>query len=101
MAEPLKNFFNTELIRNISAMLRAVAPAFPEQRFITEASEGLGPRELLERARHIAAAMRRALPDDFERAAELLRASLGPELDRTEDFGMAPFLYLPHVLFVA
>src|SRR5262245_49344026 len=44
--------------------------------------------------------MRAHLPRAFPAAAEILVASLGPELAGTDDFGMAPFRYLPHVLFV-
>jgi 3-methyladenine DNA glycosylase AlkC len=45
--------------------------------------------------------MRRTLPADFDHASRIIIASLGPPLERTEGFGMAVFLYLPHVLFVA
>ena len=34
-------------------------------------------------------------------AVEVLLASLGPKLEKTEKVGMAPLLYLPHVFFVA
>src|SRR5262245_24710580 len=44
--------------------------------------------------------MRAHLPRAFPAAAEILVASLGPELDGTEGFGLSPFRYLPHVLFV-
>jgi 3-methyladenine DNA glycosylase AlkC len=40
------------------------------------------------------------MPDEYERAVQILIASLGPKLTRTGSLGMAPFLYLPHVLYV-
>ena len=101
MAEPLKNHFDEAVVRRIGAMLRSVHPGFPERRFVADATKGLGRLELVDRARHVATAMRRALPADFDEAARIIVASLGPTLDRTEGFGMAVFLYLPHVIFVA
>lgn len=101
MGEPLKSHFAVPVVRKIAAMLRAAHPAFPERRFVAEASKGLDDLELVDRARHVAGAMRRALPDDFDEAARIIVASLGPPLGGTESFGMGPFLYLPHVIFVS
>jgi 3-methyladenine DNA glycosylase AlkC len=55
----------------------------------------------MDRARHVAAALARALPADRARAVALLVASLGPPLATTEGWGTAPFAYLPHVFFLA
>jgi 3-methyladenine DNA glycosylase AlkC len=101
MAEPLKNHFGESVVRRIGGMLRSAHPEFPERRFVAEASKGLADLELMDRARHVAAAMQRTLPADFDEAARIIVASLGPTLDRTGEFGMAVFLYLPHVIFVA
>lgn len=100
MAEPLKNFFDPALIRRLSTSVRAVYPAFPEESFLSTATRGLTPLSLLERAKHIAAALRRALPTPYEEAIEILLSSLGPELSQTEELGMGVFFYLPHVSFV-
>jgi 3-methyladenine DNA glycosylase AlkC len=101
MAEPLKHFFDARRVEGLAAMLRAVHPAFPGARFVAEASEGLEALELMPRARHIAQALARALPGSFPQAAELLVASLGEPLARSEGNGMEPFLFLPHTLYVA
>jgi 3-methyladenine DNA glycosylase AlkC len=101
LAEPLKNCFDRVVVRRIGAMMLSAHPAFPERRFVAEASRGLGSLELMDRARHVAAALARALPGDFDEAARILIASLDAPLDRTEGFGMSVFLYLPHVIFVA
>jgi 3-methyladenine DNA glycosylase AlkC len=53
------------------------------------------------RARHIAAALRRFLPDDYTRAANILIDSLGPKPERDAGNGMMPFFYLPHTFYVA
>lgn len=82
-------------------MLAAVHPAFPAERFISDALHGFEALELLPRGWHIAHALRRHLPQDYAKATEILINSLGPKLTSTDEFGYAPFVYLPHVYFVA
>jgi len=101
MAESLKTFFDESAVRRIASMLRTAHPAFPERRFVSEASEGLDALELMDRARHIMRAMHRALPEDFAQASRIIESSLGPTLERTEGNGMSVFLFLPHTLYVA
>ena len=57
----------------------------------------------MDRGRHIARALGAHLPQDYPEAIEILLDSLGPEhgTDELIGVGMAPFFYLPHVLFVA
>lgn len=100
MAEPLKRFFNAEVVRAIAADLRRIYPAFRERRFVEDCVAGLDELALLERGWRIAEALHEHLPSTFPAAARVIVASLGPELDATGGFGMAPFRYLPHVLFV-
>ncbi len=100
MAEPLKLFFDERLVKRIAASIQAAWPAFPARSFIAEAHAGLDDKELKERGRHIASALASALPEDFERAVEILLRSL--DTAETRDGGaMASFFYLPHVTFVA
>jgi 3-methyladenine DNA glycosylase AlkC len=101
MPEQLKTFFDRSVVERLAAMLRASHPAFPEQRFLAEATDGLEAHELMGRARHIMQAMHRALPADFERAAGILVRSFGPEVEREELQGMGVFIYLPHSMYVA
>jgi 3-methyladenine DNA glycosylase AlkC len=101
MAEPLKNFYGPEIPARIASMISAVHPDFPSARFVSDARKGLEALELLPRGWHIAHALHRHLPADFETAAAILERSLGPPLTKTEGNGMAPFLYLPHVFYVA
>ena len=100
MAEPLKHFFAEPVVRGIARDFARVHTAFSDKAFVRACVSGLDDRELLARAWHIAETMRSFLPPSFERAARVLVRSLGPELDRTEGNGLAPFRYLPHVLFV-
>ena len=100
MAEPLKFFFDERLVRRIASSIQGVWPDFPARTFIAEAKTGLDDKELKERGRHIAAALGRALPADFERAVDILLRSLETPASRDEG-AMSSFFYLPHLTFVA
>ena len=82
-------------------MIERVDGSFPVDAFLADALDGYQALELTPRARHIARALARHLPADYERAIEILVASLGPKLDSPELTGMDVFIYLPHVFFVA
>ena len=97
----LKDFFDAGVVRRIAAEIAKVRPKFASRAFVRDACAGLERLELMDRGRHIMAALARHLPEDPAEAIEVLVASLGPPLPATEGHGMAPFYYLPHVLFVA
>lgn len=78
--EPFKERLGAEAVRGIARAQVRVDPAFPEARFVAEALAGLEALELKGRVRHIAAALRRALPADWPRALERLLAPLPPPL---------------------
>jgi 3-methyladenine DNA glycosylase AlkC len=101
VAEPLKNSYGPEVPRRIGAMIARVEPAFPVGAFLADALDGYEALELTPRARHIAHALADHLPQDYERAIEILVASLGPKLDSPELTGLDVFVYMPHVFFVA
>ncbi len=101
MAEPLKNRFGPQVPTRIAAMVTAAHPSFPTRAFVRDALAGYEPLDLMARARHIATALHAHLPAAFPEAADVLVRSLGPPLSGTTSNGMAPFLYLPHVFFVA
>lgn len=100
MAEPLKRFFDARLVRSLAESLHEAYPRLDVRRFVADATRGLDALELVARGGRVADVMRRHLPEDFKTAADILTRSLGPELDRTEGFGMAVFRYLPHVIYV-
>lgn len=103
MAEPLKTFFSPALVRRLAADVARAHPAFSERGFIKKATAGLDELELLDRGKHIAMALAQHLPPAYPDAIDVLLRSLGPEhaADELIGVGMAPFFYLPHVLFVA
>jgi len=101
VAEPLKNHYGEAIPRRIGAMIAAASPDFDADAFVADALDGYEPLALTQRARKIAQALRRHLPADFPAAVEILIRSIGPKLEKTEDFGMGPFIYLPHLMYVA
>jgi 3-methyladenine DNA glycosylase AlkC len=101
MAEALKHFFDSALIRSLAADITRAHPSLDSKRFVADGLHGLEALSLTARGSHLAEVLRRHLPAEYERAVEVLLASLGAEHDSSESFGMAPFRYLPHVTFVA
>ena len=78
MGEPFKNLIDADVIRSIGGHLQRVDAGFPRARFEARASAGLAALELKARVLQVADALVAALPDDVDRAAGLLEASLGP-----------------------
>jgi 3-methyladenine DNA glycosylase AlkC len=104
MAEfSLKDFFSPALVRRLAADVTRAHPAFPSRRFVKQACAGLGDLELLDRGRHISRALGAHLPASYPEAIDVLLRSLGPEhqSDELVGAGMAPFFYMPHLVFVA
>lgn len=101
MAEPLKNYYGPDVPARIARMITEVDSSFDQNAFLTDALDGYQTLELTPRAWQIAHALGRHLPQDYERAIEILIASLGPKLEAAELTGMDVFVYLPHVFFVA
>ncbi|MBX3234281.1 MAG: DNA alkylation repair protein [Labilithrix sp.] len=103
MGEPLKVFFNRDLVRRLAGEIGRVHPGFEERAFVERAAKGLEELELLERGKHIAGALAEHLPGAYPKAIGVLLRSLGPRhaSDELAGAGMAPFFYLPHTIFVA
>ena len=101
MAEPLKNYYGPDVPARIARMIKDVDSAFDEDAFLADALDGYQALELTPRARQIAQALGRHLPQDYEQAIEILIASLGPKLEVAELTGIDVFIYMPHVFFVA
>lgn len=101
MSYELRDFYDASVIADIAGDLKRAYPAFEVRAFTKQCLEGLAPLSLTGRAAHIAAAMRRHLPADFDQVADILERSLGDHHASTESFGMAPFKYLPHTMLTA
>ena len=101
MSTQLKDQFGPSAPRAIALMISAVHPAFPREAFLRDALAGYGPLSLTGRGFHVAAALRTHLPTDYPRAVEILVASSTQPHDHRASGGMAAFLYMPHLFFVA
>lgn len=101
MAEPLVNQYGEQIPRQIAAQISSVAANFNTEQFVADALKGYHSLDLMARGQHIAEALYRHLPADYEEAIDLLLASMGPRLERDQGNSMAPFLYLPHSFYIA
>jgi 3-methyladenine DNA glycosylase AlkC len=102
MAEPLRNYFSTDVPRTIARQIAGVWPAFDTDAFMAGVIVGYDELGLMDRGRHIARRLRAHLPAQYRDALEVLLQSCGERPARSEgDGGMSSFLYLPHVCFVA
>jgi len=82
-------------------MVRAVYPAFAHQDFIAEVLDGYAPLSLTGRGQRVAEALRRHLPAEYPRAVALLVESASQPHEHRASGGMAGFLFMPHLYFVA
>jgi 3-methyladenine DNA glycosylase AlkC len=101
MATPLKDSFGPDVPRRIAEAIAVVRPGFPVRRFLVDALDGYEDLELMPRGRHIARALNAHLPTDYDEAIEILLASLDPLTQGEELTGMATFIHMPHVFYVA
>lgn len=97
----LKDLFDERSVRAIARELRSAYPRLDERGFARDCLAGLADLELTGRASRIADVMHRHLPQPFPEAARVIVASLGPELARSDAFGLVPLQYMPHVFYVA
>lgn len=101
MAASLKSRYGPEIPERIARMISRVHPAFSRRAFLRDALEGYEALELMSRGRHIAAALRKHLPESVPRTLKILLDSLEPPQSSAGASGLAPFLYLPYTCFVA
>lgn len=100
MSELLKDQFGPAVPQNIADAIGRVWAPFPGAAFLHDVLEEYEPLGLMARGAKIAAALKSHLPEDYERALEILLQSMGPRLEK-DGYGPSPFFYLPHTTFVA
>lgn len=98
---PLKHVLGSEAIDCLAHNILIVYPEFDKREFRRAALAGLEPLGIMERGLHLARALRPCLPDKYEKAIEILLASLTPPHIETEGLGLAVFFYHPHSCFVS
>jgi 3-methyladenine DNA glycosylase AlkC len=101
MGTPLKDSFGPGIAHRLAHAVARAWPSFRPEAFLADALDGYDDLELMARARHLARALRRHLPPDYEHALAILMASIGPREAPDALSGMASFFYAPHVSFVA
>ncbi len=101
MAASLKSQYGPEIPARIADMIVRVHATFPKRAFLRDALNGYEALELMPRGRHIARALRTHLPQEVPAALDILLASLDVPRTETEGSGLAPFLYLPHTVYVS
>jgi hypothetical protein len=101
MASQLKDQFGASAPRAIAGMIRAVHAEFPHDAFLQEALSGYGALSLTGRGFQIAEALHNHLPAEFPAAVDVLLASASQPHEHRASGGMAAFLYMPHLFFVA
>ncbi len=100
MAQALKLFFSPQRVEELAGTISTVYPGFDGPGFKAFCCAKLEELELMPRALHISRGLRQYLPANYVQAIEVLMLSLGPPLAATDNNGLAPFFYLPHVFFV-
>jgi 3-methyladenine DNA glycosylase AlkC len=101
MAYQLKDQFGESAPRAIAQMIRAVHAPFPHEQFLRDVAQGYGPLSLTGRGFHVAEALRRHLPADYPLAVSILLESASQPHEHRATGGMAGFLYMPHLYFIA
>ncbi len=80
-----KNLINPQSVREIGELLGSARPAFRVDAFVAEAVAGLESLELKARVKHVAAALRRALSEDWGDALDHVVKALPPPMDGTDN----------------
>lgn len=101
MSYQLKDQFGESAPRAIASMIRQVHAQFPHDAFLNDALDGYAPLSLTARGHQVAAALSRHLPADYPRAVGILVESAGQAHPHRASSGMAGFLFMPHLFYVA
>jgi len=98
---PLKSVLGIDAIRCLANNISYVFPDFKNKEFQKAALVELDSLEFMERGNHIAKVLRNYLPDNYQKAIDIILASLTPPNIETEGLGLAVFFYHPHGCFVS
>ena len=83
--EPFKEFINKNLIDTLGQIFLRVLPEFPQEVFISLASQSLDKLELKQRVLQVRDALDATLPKNFDERCTVLIASLHPSEDTDRD----------------
>ncbi|MEE8058463.1 MAG: hypothetical protein V3T17_11605 [Pseudomonadales bacterium] len=88
MAEPFKNLLNKNIIEGMAGHFKRQWSNFDDKGFVTDATNNFDSLELKARTERITETMIKYFPADFEKAGEIMLASLGSLLDDDISAGM-------------
>lgn len=100
MAEPLKHLIAPKTARDTAAALSRAFPDFAERDFLAAVLPKIEALELMQRGQLIADALRQYLPQDFDKAAPILRACL-PQGGRGGQGGLSGWALLSFNQYIA
>ena len=95
MAEPLKNHFGPEVARLWARWMQDSLPGFRSKDFLRQALAGFDDLELMPRGRHLGEVVARHLPENFPRAARVLRRILEKAEAPEKGNPIGSFVFLP------
>ncbi len=98
---PLKHLLDTEAINCLAQNLSIVYPGFQSRAFKKAALSNIDDLEFMQRGVHIASTLRDFLPEKYEKAINIILASLTPANTETEGLGLAVLFYHPHSCFIS
>lgn len=101
MAAALKDSFPFDIARDLAAQVSRQESGFRAALFLERAEQGWDGLELMARGEHLARTLWEVADLPYPRLVGILVGEIGPELDRTEDNGMAPFRHLPLSFLIA
>jgi len=106
MPEPFKNAFNSQMILGMAKHFKNQWSVFDDEGFTDAATKNLPALELKERSNQIMQAMIDYLPNNFNKAGEIMLASLSPAHDgdifgvTTDNKGIAGWAMMPMAHYV-
>lgn len=93
MGEPFKEWIDPTSVQRLATQLHAAHPPFDPPRFLQAALPALPDLELKARVRHVATAIRAALPVPWDEALPILLAGAGPPLTGTDAVAANAYLW--------
>lgn len=100
MAEPFKNLLNKSVIEGMAEYFAPHCSSFDKKAFVADATNNLEALELKQRTDRIVEAMTAHLPDDFERAAAVVLASLNSSDDADHPNGISGWAVIALTYYV-
>ncbi len=105
--EPFKNLYNDKSIMGMAQIIQSQYPGFKHREFAKNILSTLAQLEMKDRVRLISSQLKNYLPDNYEKAVEVLVNSLAPEASHENsewqgdcDNGLSGFMVWPLTQFV-